>query len=347
MTLATGRSVTREELLSVLESALKMNNAVLVNGDGALPHHPGRRGRGRRCRARWWARATPGFGVSVLPLRHVSAEAMMKLIENFVAKAGSLRAESTGNLLLIRGTARERQSLMDVAASFDVDWLKGQSAGIFPLTHSTPDELIAELTQAMSAEEGDLLGKMVRFQPLQRLNAVLVLARQSSQLKQAAEWIRRLDRSNEAGQDLHVYRVENGRAQDLAALLNETLGTGTGGGARRGSRDVAPGRDVARLSSRASRPPTGGPLSAPGQRGSSRLQPLLAPHRRRGRAPGAVVRPAAAAVRTWAGAGRRRAAAHPHHRGRGQQPAADQCEPQPTTGASPTCCARSTGRPCR
>ena len=136
----------------------------------------------------------------------------------------------------------------------------------------------------MSAEEGDLLGKMVRFQPLQRLNAVLVLARQSSQLKQAAEWIRRLDRSNEAGQDLHVYRVENGRAADLANLLNDTLGTGTGGGTRRGSRDVAPGREVSRLSSRASRPPSGGPISAPGQRGAQ-FQPALAPARRQSEEP--------------------------------------------------------------
>jgi general secretion pathway protein D len=279
VTLATGRSVSREELLSVLETALKMNNAVLINGNGQYRVAPAAEALAGDVGSVVGDDA-PGFGVSVLPLRNVSAEAMMRLIENFVAKAGSLKAESTGNLLMIRGTARERQSLMEVAASFDVDWLKSQSAGIFPLTYSTPDELIAELTQAMSAEEGDLLGKMVRFQPLHRLNAVLVLARQSSQLKHAAEWIRRLDRSNESGQDLHVYRVENGRAADLANLLNDTLGTGSGGGSRRGSRDVAPGREVSRLSSRASRPPTGGPLSAPGQR-SSQLQPALAPQARR------------------------------------------------------------------
>ena len=74
--------------------------------------------------------------MTVLPLREVSAEAVMKLIENFISTLGSLRAETTGNLLMVRGTARERQSLVEVAASFDVDWLKGQSAGIFPLTHS-------------------------------------------------------------------------------------------------------------------------------------------------------------------------------------------------------------------
>jgi general secretion pathway protein D len=243
VTLTTGGSVSREELLSVLENALKMNNALLVKTDRGYRISPAAEAVGTVAAVSHDKTQAPGYGVSVLPLRHVSAEAILRLLENFVSGGGSLKAETTGNLLLIRGTSRERQSLMEMASSFDVDWLKGQSAGIFPLTHTTPDELIADLSQAMNTE-GDLLGKMVRFQPLQRQNAVLVLARQSTQLQQAREWIRRLDRANEAGHDLHVYRVENGRAQDLAGLLNETLGTGSR--SRRRS-EVAPGRDVASL----------------------------------------------------------------------------------------------------
>ena len=272
LTLSTGRAVSRDELLSVLESALKMNNAVLVSSDGgyrvalatealsgdvgAVSHN---------------GSVEPGFGVSVLPLRHVSAEAMMRLFENFISKGGTLKSETTGNLLLIRGTARERQSFMEVAASFDVDWIKGQSAGIFPLSHSTPDELIGDLAQAMNTEQSDLRSKMIRFQPLHRLNAVLVLARQSSQLQEAAEWIRRLDRSNEAGQSLYVYRVENGRALDLAALLNETLGTGVSVSSRKRPRsDVAPGREILSLATKATQPSSGLPLSA-----SPQLQPVV------------------------------------------------------------------------
>jgi general secretion pathway protein D len=273
VTLATGRSVTREELLSVLETALKMNSAVLVNSDGSYRVAPATDALSGDVGTVSHVQ-TPGFGVSILPLRNVSAEAILQLVENFVAKGGSLKAESTGNLLLIRGTARERQSLMEVATAFDVDWLKGQSAGIFPLSHSTPDELIADLTQAMDTDQGGLLSKMVRFQPLHRLNAVLVLSRQSSHLKQAGEWIRRLDRTNEAGQDLHVYRVENGRAQDLAALLNETLGTGAPSRRRQRS-EVAPGREVLHLGSKPTQT-SGGPLPLSGStKRTARLQPVV------------------------------------------------------------------------
>src|SRR6185503_18697477 len=134
--------------------------------------------------------------------------------------------------------------------------------------HSTPDELIAELTQTMQAEQGDLVAKMIRFQPIHRLNAVLVLSRQSSHLKKAAAWIQRLDRSNAAGQSLYVYRVENGKAQDLAALLNDTLGGSAGG--RRSRTEVAPGKGVQSLAARATQPSnpvtTGAlPMTQPGQ----------------------------------------------------------------------------------
>src|SRR5262245_50036186 len=270
VTLSTGQAVSREQLLAVLESALKMNNAALIGGDGPYRITPAAEAAAGEVVSVSLNReemAMPGFGVSVLPLHNVSADAMLRLLENFIGKGGSLRAETTGNLLLERGTANEPRTLMDVAASFDVDWLRGQSARIFPLTHSTPDELINELTQTMQAEQGDLVAKMVRFQPIHRLNAVLVLSRQSSHLKKAAEWIKRLDRTNAAGQSLYVYRVENGKAQDLAALLNDTLGSGTGG--RRSRSEVAPGKGVQSLSAKAAQPTapltTGALPTQPGQ----------------------------------------------------------------------------------
>ena len=278
VTLSTGQAVSREELLAVLESALKMNNAALVGGNGPYRIIPAGEAVGGDVVSVALNRdemVMPGFGVSVLPLQNVSADAMLRLLENFISKGGSLKAETTGNLLLVRGTANERRTLMDVAASFDVDWLKGQSAGIFPLTHSTPDELIAELTQTMQAEQGDLVAKMVRFQPIHRLNAVLVLSRQSSHLKKAAAWIQRLDRSNAAGQSLYVYRVENGKAQDLAALLNDTLSGSAGG--RRSRTEVAPGKGTQSLAARATQPAN--PLPAgpsPSQTGQTGVQQAMA-----------------------------------------------------------------------
>ena len=79
----------------------------------------------------------PGFGVSVVPLQYVSAQTLLKLMDSFATKAGSVRADTTRNLLLIQGTGAERRAAVDTALSFDVDWMRGQSVGIFPISSGT------------------------------------------------------------------------------------------------------------------------------------------------------------------------------------------------------------------
>ena len=269
VTLSTGRAVSRVELLHVLETVLGLNNAVLVNGQGGYKILPqGEAGQGETGaikRARADDAIAPGQGISVLPLYNVTAESMLQLLDSFIARAGSLKADAVRNLLLIRGSARERQSLIEVASSFDVDWLKDQSAGIFPLEHSTPEQIIGEINK-MLANEGSAgttgptpgapaasaaaagsggNASTIRLQPISRLNAVLVLARKPQQLREVATWIKRLDRTNSAGLNTFVYKVENAKAGDLASVLSETFGI-SGGRSRTGAQSqVAPGQGTA------------------------------------------------------------------------------------------------------
>ena len=132
-----------------------------------------------------------------------------------------------------------------------------QSAAILPLNNSSPDEIIPELQQVFQSEEGGLSKGMVSFQPLQRLNAILVLARDKASLQTTANWVNRLDQTATGGDNLYVYHVENGKAADLADILNDVFNeTGEGGKTREGGKGeseaaVAPGRDVTQLTTRA------------------------------------------------------------------------------------------------
>lgn len=254
VTLSTGRPVSRDELIKTFEIALRLNNGALIAEGGGYRIVPaGEAAAGEIGSIQPYARGAsiqPGFGVTVIPLQHVSPDSMLRLLEGFLARAGSVRADAAGNLLLVRGGARERESIIDVVETFDVNWLKGQSAALYPLVNANPDELIQELNQIMQTEPNAINANMVRFQPIGRLNAILLLARRMEHLQTAMTWIRRLDRSNGAGQNLYVYQVENGKASDIAAILNDTFGSG-GGGRRSARSEVAPGRDVSTQSSRA------------------------------------------------------------------------------------------------
>lgn len=254
VTLSTGRAVSKTELLHVLEAILALNNASLVGGSGGYKIVPvgetGQADVGSIRLARAGDSIPPGQGISVLPLYYVSAESMLQVLDSFIARAGSLKADAVRNVLLVRGSAAERQSLVDVAMSFDVDWLRDQSAGIFPLQHATPEEIITEVTKLLqTGETGTATASTVRLQPIARLNAVLVVTKKPQQLKDVAAWVKRLDRSNSAGLNTFVYKVENGKAVDIAAVLSDTFGLTRGASTqRRGAQsEVAPGQGVVNL----------------------------------------------------------------------------------------------------
>ncbi|WP_273946353.1 secretin N-terminal domain-containing protein, partial [Escherichia coli] len=49
------------------------------------------------------AAAEPGYGITVLPLQYVSAPTLLKLLDSFALKPGTVRADPGRNMLLIQG----------------------------------------------------------------------------------------------------------------------------------------------------------------------------------------------------------------------------------------------------
>ena len=86
VTLASGRPVPKDDLLFVLESALRLSGAALVRdkrGYIVLPSPT----RSAAAASTSRARAEPGFGITVVPLQYVSAATLTKLLDSFAAEA--------------------------------------------------------------------------------------------------------------------------------------------------------------------------------------------------------------------------------------------------------------------
>jgi len=207
-----------------------------------------------------------GYGVSVVPLRYVSAATITKLLENFAARQGAIRVDAARNMILIQGTGPERRTAVETVLNFDTDWMRGQTVGIFPVHHSTPEPLIAEIEKIMDTGDGGLNHDLIKMQPIARLNAILVATNKPALLKTAQNWIRRLDNSEISSTGVKVYRVRYGDAKHLASILNEMFGSGASGSIDSASNQIAPGAGLTTTSS-GSGPPglnpverlTGGP----------------------------------------------------------------------------------------
>ena len=221
VSLVSVRPVAKSDIVFVLENALRLSGVVLVRDTSGYRLTPlGEAvGAGRIDAAT--SSPEPGYGVSVVPLQYVSAQTLLKLMDSFATKAGMVRADTTRNLLLIQGSGAERRTAVDTALSFDLDWMRGQSVGIFPIANSAPEAVIAELEKIVDSGENGLSQNLIKFQTVGRLNAIMVVSKKPALLHTAATWIKRLDRADTARTSVHVYRVKYGEARQIARVLTE------------------------------------------------------------------------------------------------------------------------------
>src|SRR6195256_6256167 len=250
ISLVSGRPVAKSDILFVLEDALRLSGVVLVRDTAGYRLSPigDAVGSGRTDSA--GANPEPGYGVSVVPLQYVSAQTLLKLMDSFATKAGAVRADTTRNLLLIQGTGAERRTAVDTVLSFDVDWMRGQSVGIFPISSGSPAPIIQELEKIVDSGENGLTQNVIKFQPVARLNAIMVLTKKPEMLRTAAPWIKRLDRADTARTAVHVYRVKYGDARQIARVLTDMfLGGGSSNLLDSADNQVAPGSGTSSTSS--------------------------------------------------------------------------------------------------
>jgi general secretion pathway protein D len=222
VSLSSGRPVPKRDILLALESALRTSNLVLVKDPAGYRIVPATEAAGSGgIDSADSGSPEPGYGITIIPLQYVSVQTITKLLEGFAAKPGMIRADASNNLLIVAGNAVERRSAVDTVLSFDADWMRGQSVGIFPVKNSTPEPVITELEKILDSGEGGLSQNLVRFQAINRMNAILVVSRKPEVLRTAATWISRLDNSDIASAGVKVYRVRYGEAKQIARLLND------------------------------------------------------------------------------------------------------------------------------
>jgi general secretion pathway protein D len=228
VTIRTTHGISRAALPATVEMLLRMNGATMTREAGIwkiLPAAAAARGNvtpqlGGSTRA-----LTPGFGVLIVPLRYVGARQMAALLEPFVKDATTVRVDDLRNLLILSGTELELRHLVDTIDTFDINWMTGMSAGVFTLESADVKSVAAELEKALGPPDKSPLTGILRIVPLERMNALLIITPQPAYLDEAKKWIERLDKvGNDAtGIRFYIYRVQNGRAERIAPLLQQAF----------------------------------------------------------------------------------------------------------------------------
>lgn len=227
VSLVTPGRVARGELIGLLETALRAASLALVPvGDGYAI-------RTTQAAQAPVAPGVVGFGTEVVKLEFINAEEVRKVIDG--ALPGVVTAtDPAGNTLTLAGTTGQRSSARDLIRQFDVNWLRNMSFALFVPERTDARLIVPELEKLINAPDAPTRG-LVRLIGMERLNGILAVSAQRQYLEDVRRWIEVLDREGESAEPrVFVYRVQNGRARDLARTLNRAF---TGGGSDDGADD--------------------------------------------------------------------------------------------------------------
>lgn len=236
ITISSARLLNRTELLSILENVLAGQGFSMTNAGGVYNIAPSAAGAGA---VDVGAGLTPGYGVSIVPLRHVSVATMNRLVSGFITDADKVKVETARNAVIVRGSSAKREEAVQAIMAFDADWMRGQTVSMFEVRRGRPEAIIAELSQVFDTGENGASAGVIQFKPVHRQRAILAVSKNPTLIKRAEILIRKLDSENEsAAENVFVYRARYRDVKELARIVSSLFSAGgdAGKGQTSGSR---------------------------------------------------------------------------------------------------------------
>jgi general secretion pathway protein D len=240
---STSQPVTAEQALPILETLLSWTGNALVHSNGRYVVMPAKDAvAGNLVPSIGASAPAGGLQARLFPLHYISATEMQKLIKPFARADAVLLADPTRNVLVMAGTPNELNNYQRTVATFDVDWLRGMSVGVFSLQRAEVKDLTPMLDKLFGDKGNTPMAGLLRFIPIERTNSLVVISPQPAYLDEVRSWIDRIDHGGGNEAQLYVYDVRNVQASDLADYLSDIYGGGSSGG-RSGDRGgkVGPG----------------------------------------------------------------------------------------------------------
>jgi len=267
VTINSAEPLRSEDLLPIFHQLLRMNGAVAVRTGNLYHIMPIKDGKGL---ARPLGQnREDSFALHIIPVRFFSVAEMKKVLTPFLQPGAEIIENPRGNFLVVMDIPANIQRLVEIADLIDVQVFAGTRMEIYQPKIASAEELAQEMTKVMqsfSASSPQSESFAAQFLPLPRINQLLVIAHSEAAWTYAKRWLDRIDVVAEGpGRRIFIYPVENGKATELADVLNQALGHPS-----TGSRGSSPSLQSIHRSSPSSSSQTGGlgQSSGSGQFGS-------------------------------------------------------------------------------
>src|SRR5262245_41391765 len=235
VTIYSAQPISQDDLFPIFHQILRINGAVAVKtGDlyriALIKDAKGiarPQGAGKE----------DSFALEVVPLRFFSVAEMKKLLTPFVTPGGEILDYPRGNFLIIVDLPSNIKRLVEIKDLIDVNTFAGTRMELYQPKVASAEDLATEMVKVMQAYASSAPqteGFAAQFIPIPRINQLLVISHSAAAWTYVQRWLEKIDTVGEGpGRRIFIYPVENGKATDLADILNEVLGLSATGATRR------------------------------------------------------------------------------------------------------------------
>lgn len=232
---------TKEELLQMVSKVYDANDIAIVPRAGVYYVQPSQRSTSSSLSI-----ATPQMlrdekGATPLivmyRLKYMDVKQATNTIKFFLSPGRQAISDATTNAVIFVESSDNARTIVEVLKALDVNVLQEVNMEIVPLKSLSPQDAVQNMEAIMGKLEifkESAIKANYAFIPLPNYGGVLCLAQNQELIKTAKYWLSALDvQSEEGGDQIHVYFVQNGLARDIGDILNQVFGLRGGGGTGR------------------------------------------------------------------------------------------------------------------
>jgi general secretion pathway protein D len=219
VTVISPRRIPVEEVYKVFESVLEIYGFTAVPAGEVIKVIPSVEARGKNMELRLGRDAvTPEdkLVTQILSLEHANADEMKKVLDPLISKNSIILSYPATGMLIITDVLSNIKRLQEIVTALDVEGV-GDEISYIPLQSASAGEIVKGLTAVFAPQRAGVA--QLRLVADDRTNSVILVAR-SQVTGHVKKLIGLMDKEiPRSGTTLHVYRLQNGNAEEMSKVL--------------------------------------------------------------------------------------------------------------------------------
>lgn len=237
----TSGEIDKDRLLPILESIFAMNNVAMVKFGDFYKIIPVKEAQKEIMDIHIGSELNVPESydrviIQIVPLRYIPSSEAAKVLKPFTGKGGDIVDYTKGNILILVESAANIRKLLGIISVIDNDAFEQTNIRFFKIKNADVNDLAKELEDIFTSagiEKSSAKGIGLSVIPIERAGCVVAVSPIPGALDKVQQWIDVLDTiDTESDEQIFIYFVENGKADEIADILiqlygGEAKGTGT------------------------------------------------------------------------------------------------------------------------